>query len=137
MMESYRGATFHRVDVSQRKDGVLLSLTARTPDGVSLDITVLGENLSNCKQEVRDIVDRYLDSSERESLAAQLRVGERVSALGERAPELVDLCLKAAASRTLGLDAAVSRALELLEGGAGTELVQLQLSGEWGLVPSA
>lgn len=132
-MESYRGATFHRVDVNQREDGVLLSLTARTPDGVSLDITILGENLSICKEEVRGIVDRYLDNGERETLAAQLRVGERVSSLNERAPELVELCLKAAAARTLTLDAAVCRSLELLETGAERELAALQLSVEWGL----
>lgn len=132
-MESYRGATFHRVDVSQRQEGVLLSLTARTPDGVSLDITILGENLSVCKQEVRGIVDRYLDSGEREALAAQLRVGERVSSLNERAPELVELCLKAASAETLPLDGAIRRALELLESGTERELARLQLSVEWGL----
>jgi hypothetical protein len=132
-MESYRGATFHRVDVNQRQDGVLLSLTARTPDGVSLDITILGENLSVCKQEVRGIVDRYLDSSEREALAAQLRVGERVSSLNEQAPDLVELSLKAASLRTLALDAAISRALELLEAGIPPELARLQLCAEWGI----
>ncbi len=132
-MESYRGTTFHRMDVRERPEGVLLTLVAKTPDGTSLDVTVIGANLDACKEEIRSIIDRYLDAGDRDELARQMRIGRELEELGQRSPELLELCLRAASQESLPLPDAARRCAGLLDDGHPAELVELQLSAEWGL----